>query len=332
MRKKFIDNLLRVEDLVLEENMSASELIDKLFTMSGFTARKLAIAARILRNMLSDGECYTLISFPAAIIATGIRGVIVDMIRRGFFDCIITTCGTVDHDLARSFMPYYHGWFEADDKLLHKLNIHRIGNIFVPMESYGLIIEKKTKAFLDELWSENIRNMSTRKLLWELGKRVIDKSPDREKSIIWWAWKKKIPIYVPGITDGAFGFQLFLFSQDHDLHIDVLQDEKELSEIIWSSKKLGGLIIGGGISKHHLIWWAQFGGGLEYAVYLTTAQEYDGSLSGARPREAISWGKISEKARKVVVEGDATITLTLLSAYLIDIVKKRENKQLLSSD
>ncbi len=325
MRDKFISELPKVQDLIIRQNMRLSELVDSLLFSGGFTARKLAIAAKILEKMLRDPDCLTMISFPAALMATGIRGVIVDLIRRGFFDCIITTCGTIDHDLARSFRCYYHGWFEAKDKLLHKLDIHRIGNIFVPIESYGIIIEEKTKPFLEELWRENLRRISTRRLIWELGKRVIDKSNKKEKSLIWWAWKKKIPVYVPGITDGAFGFQLFLFAQDHDFIVDVILDEKELSEIVWSSKKIGGLIIGGGISKHHLIWWAQFGGGLSYAVYLTTAPEHDGSLSGARPKEAISWGKISEKARRIVVEGDATITLTLIAGYLIDKIGERKN-------
>ncbi len=328
MKKELLDKLVRVSDLKIHENITVSSLVDSLLYCGGFTSRKLAIAARILQRMLTDEETITLISFPAAIMATGIRGVLVELVKRGFFDCIITTCGTIDHDLARCFRPYYHGWFEANDKRLHRLGIHRVGNIFIPVESYGLIIEDKTKELLNSLWSDNITRLSTRELIWELARRIVDKSENREDSLIWWAWKKKIPIYVPGITDGSFGFQLFMFSQDHDFVVDVLKDEKELSDIIWPSKRLGGLIIGGGISKHHLIWWAQFGGGLDYAVYLTTAPEYDGSLSGARPREAISWGKVSEKARKIVVEGDATITLPLLASYIIDNIRKRKNKEL----
>jgi len=50
-------------------------------------------------------------------------------------------------------------------------------------------------------------------------------------------------------------------------------------------------VIGGGISKHHVIL-GPVQRSLDYAVYLTTAQEYDGSLSGARTREAISWGRL----------------------------------------
>src|SRR5207244_3368028 len=116
---------------------------------------------------------------------------------------------------------------------------------------------------------------------------------------------------IPGITDGAVGYHLWQFSQDHDLKIDVLKDEKLLSDLVWSAKKIGALIVGGGISKHHVIWWSQFVKGLSNAVYITTGQEYDGSLSGARTREAISWGKINENANHVTIQEDATIALPI---------------------
>ena len=121
MREKFLSKLEKVSDLEIYENMKISDLVENLYSKSGFTARKLAIAARILLRMLRDNECLTLLSFPADIIATGIRGVIVEFIKRGFFDCIITTCGTIDHDIARTFRHYYHGWFEAKDRWLRKL-------------------------------------------------------------------------------------------------------------------------------------------------------------------------------------------------------------------
>ncbi|RLG75510.1 MAG: deoxyhypusine synthase, partial [Thermoprotei archaeon] len=80
-------------------------------------------------------------------------------------------------------------------------------------------------------------------------------------------------------------------------------------------------ILGGGISKHHTIWWNQFKGGLDYAVYVTTAVEWDGSLSGAKTREAISWGKIKTSARHVTVYGDVTVILPILASYLISSLK-----------
>lgn len=41
--------------------------------------------------------------------------------------------------------------------------------------------------------------------------------------------------------------------------------------------------------------------GADYAVYINTAQEFDGSDSGARPDEAVSWGKIRVDAQPVKV-------------------------------
>jgi len=96
-----------------------------------------------------------------------------------------------------------------------------------------------------------------------------------------------------------------------------MKDEQELSDIVFTAKKAGAIMIGGGISKHHVIWWNQFRGGLDYAIYLTTAEEWDGSLSGARIREAVSWGKVKETAPYITVEGDATITLPIIAGSVI---------------
>ena len=41
--------------------------------------------------------------------------------------------------------------------------------------------------------------------------------------------------------------------------------------------------------------------GADFAVYINTAQEFDGSDSGARPDEAVSWGKIKITAKPVKV-------------------------------
>jgi len=107
------------------------------------------------------------------------------------------------------------------------------------------------------------------------------------------------------------------------LELDLISDERKIIELVVSAERLGGLIIGGGISKHHTIWWAQLKEGLDYAIYITTAVEYDGSLSGAHPREAVSWGKIKPSAKNIVVYADATIALPLIVVgAMCQLVKK----------
>ena len=303
----------KVKDFEISKGASADIIIRQMLESGGFTAKNLALSVEILEAMLKEREILNFLSFPACIIATGTRGIVRGMVKRNWFHVLVTTCGTLDHDLARCYRDYFHGNFYMDDKELHRKGVSRIGNVLVPNASYGEIIEEKMTEFLKSIYAEGKRELATYELCWEIGKRL------NENSILYWCWKNGIPVIVPGITDGAVGYQLWMFSQDHkDLKINVLKDEQLLNDMIWQVKKSGALIIGGGISKHHVLWWNLFKKGLDYAVYITTAVEYDGSLSGARPREAISWGKIREKAKIVTIETDATIALPIMYAALLE--------------
>ncbi len=302
-----------VEDIQIRKNMTIEELIKAFHGSGGFSAKNIAIAVDIIKDMMGDKDSVNFLSFPACITATGTRGVIKELIKEGMFDVVITTCGTLDHDIARSIKDYYHGSFFMDDEELLEQGINRLGNVLVPNESYGTLLEAYMQPILEELYESGIRDISTRDLIWEFGKRM-----DNEDSILHWAYKNQIPIFVPGITDGAFGSQVWQFHQQHrDFKIDILKDEDLLADIVFTAEKSGALMIGGGISKHHTIWWNQYKDGLDRAVYITTAVEYDGSLSGARMREAISWGKVNKKGTYITVEGDATVILPLIVGALL---------------
>lgn len=307
-----------VKDFECTENLTVNELVEQMDNAWGFTAGKLATGVSVMESMVKAKDCVKFLSFTADIVATGTRGIIKELVKRKLVDVIITTCGTLDHDVARCWRDYYKGSFIMNDSRLHQEGVNRLGNVLVPNDSYGLIIEQKIQALLLSLYEEGRREFSTSELAREIGLRCCN-----ESSILYWAAKNSIPIFLPGITDGAVGYQLWFFSQDHhDFRINLLKDEGELNNIIFDAKKSGALIIGGGISKHHTIWWNQFKDGLDYVIYVSTADEWDGSLSGARPREAVSWGKINEKAKRVMIEGDATIILPVMACALFDRLNK----------
>ena len=306
-----------VRDIQLKKGMNSNDLIKEFYASGGFSAKKVALGVDILEKMTKEKNCIRFLSFPACICSTGTRGVIKELLKQKLFDVVITTAGTLDHDLARIWRDYYHGSFMANDKELHNEGINRLGNIFIPNECYGKILEEKMQPILEELYKTK-NKWSTKELVWEFGKHLENEKKGKD-SIIYWAWKNKIPMYIPGITDGAFGSQIWMYYQEHrDFTIDLLKDEQELSDIIFYAEKSGAFVIGGGISKHHTIWWNQFKGGLDHAVYITTAVEYDGSLSGAQTREAISWGKVKEKADNVTIEGDATVLMPLMVGALFE--------------
>lgn len=309
------EELLRepVEDAEVHKDISIAELMKVYDKIHGFMAGHLVRAVRILEKGLNDSNVRFL-SFTGNLIATGLRGIFAQAIREGLFNVIVTTCGALDHDIARGLKAkYYKGFFEVDDRFLREKEIHRLGNVYVPLESYGPIIERAVHSILDEVTRDR-SEWGLYELLWEIGARIEDKH-----SILRAAYERKIPIIVPGWSDGAFGTALFTYSQVHRFRIDYFKDMSKMAEIVFTNKGRSlALIVGGGISKHHVIWWSQFMDGLDYVVYVTTAVEYDGSLSGAHPREAISWGKVKPTGQHVVVYGDATIIIPLLLGSLLE--------------
>ncbi len=158
----------KVADIRLEECGNLWDLTEQMYASGGFTAKKIGEAVRILEKMVND-DAYVFLSFPADIISTGARGIIRDLVKRKLVSAIITTCGTLDHDLARSWKPYYHGDFLLDDASLRKRKINRLGNILIPDSSYGLILENKLMPFLKKMYDSGARKLATYELTDRLG-------------------------------------------------------------------------------------------------------------------------------------------------------------------
>ncbi|MCX8195730.1 MAG: deoxyhypusine synthase [Acidilobaceae archaeon] len=300
-----------MKDVRVGPNMKVCELVEAFGAMHGFTAASIYEAVNVLREGLKESDLRVL-SFTGNLVATGLRGVIAQLLREGRFNVVFTTTGAVDHDIARSMGGrYLKGRFEADDSKLRELDVYRLGNVFIPSDSYGELIE----AFVTRLVEKAIERKGrwgTYELLRLAGEMISD-----EDSFLRAARLAGAEVFVPGWPDGAFGTALFMERQKgKQIEVDYFADMLRLSGLFFTSKRAAGLIVGGGISKHHALWWSQFKGGLDYAVYITTAHEGDGSLSGARPREAVSWGKIGVGARVATVQGDATVILPMIAACI----------------
>ena len=301
-----------VKDIQINSNMPIGKIFEELSQSGGFESVNLSEGLGILTEMISDKQCLRFVSFVGAVVSTGLRGIIKDMIKNKWFDVAITTCGALDHDIARHFSHYNEGSFTMDDNELANQNIHRLGNVLVPMDSYGPLIEEKMQLFLEEEYQKGTREMSTAEICKMIGKHL------GEDSFLFWANKNDIDVVVPGIMDGAVGSQIWLFTQKHsDFRLNLTEDANLLSGLIFKAEKSGAFMIGGGISKHHTLWWNQYREGLDYAFYITTAQEFDGSLSGALVREAISWGKVTKEAKQATLHAEVTTTLPFIYAALI---------------
>ena len=301
-----------VKDIQINSDTSIEKIFEGISQSGGFEAINLSSGLNILTEMISDKSCLRFVSFVAALISTGTRGIIKDMIKNKWFDVVMTTCGALDHDIARHFSHYKEGSFSMDDEELADQNIHRLGNVLVPMDSYGPLIEEKVQAFLEEEYQNGTREMTTSDICRMIGKHL------GEDSFLYWAYKNDIKVVVPGIVDGAVGSQIWLFTQKHqDFKLNIIGDADLLSGLIFKAEKSGAFMIGGGISKHHTLWWNQYREGMDYAFYITTAQEFDGSLSGALVKEAISWGKVTQKAKQATLHAEVTTILPFIYAALV---------------
>ena len=147
-------------------------------------------------------------------------------------------------------------------------------------------------------------------LIARLGKEINDPS-----SIYYWAQKNNIPVFCPAITDGAIGEMTYFSNFKHpEFKIDVARDMKKINDFSYDAKKTGLILLGSGIAKHHILSTNMIRNGCNYAVYVNNAQEFDGSDAGAKPDEAMSWGKLMPDAQSVKVFGDATILFPLIVA------------------
>ena len=286
---------------------------DKLFQSletTGFQATQLAKAIDVINKMRKE-NCKIYLGYTSSMVTSGLREIFRYLVQHKFVDVIVTTAGGVEEDIIKCIKPFLLGSFSADGKELREKGINRTGNIFVPNSRYCAFEDffvPLLRKLVKRQESDGI--ISPSELIQLLGKEI-----NNEESICYWAYKNNIPVFCPALTDGSMGDMMYFFSYDHpSFKIDIVKDIRKLNDITIESKKTGLIILGTGLVKHHILNANMMRNGCDYAVYFNTSQEYDGSDAGARPDEAVSWGKILPKDNCVKVFGDATILFPLVVA------------------
>lgn len=159
-------------------------------------------------------------------------------------------------------------------------------------------------------------------IIHRLGKHIND-----ESSVCYWAYRNNIPLFCPALTDGSLGDMLYFHSYKRPgFVVDLVGDIRRMNDEARFARKTGCVILGGGMVKHHVMNANLMRNGTDFCVYVSTAQEFDGSDSGARPDEAKSWGKIRIDATPVKIYSDATLVFPLIVAQTFAEAKIEENK------
>lgn len=304
-----------IKDFIWKPGMNVDDFVNNIGKV-GFQSIELEKASQIVVKMKKEGAKIFL-TFTSNMATSGLRGFFAQLLRLKMVDVVVTTVGGIEEDIMKANGEnFLIGKFNPDDVELYEKGVNRVGNIFIPSESY-VKFEDLMKVILTKIY-EKKKRWCVSEMLSEIGFMLKDKN-----SILYQASKNKIPIYCPAITDGAFGFHLFLFQQNHpDFIVDVVGDFGNIILSISQDDKKGVIALGGGVSKHHAILASLINGGLDYAIYMTTARSSSGSMSGATTNEAKSWGKIKDDGDIAMVIGDVTITFPLMMIRALEILNK----------
>lgn len=318
--------------------MTVVELIDQQF--QAYNSARLYEAARLYtEEMLAPEKDVTIgLTMAGALTPAGLGGCVLTLMEYGFVDFIISTGANLYHDMHYALaMSLHRGDFRLDDTKLQEEGVIRI---------YDILFKDKvlldTDAFVREcLKSLPNRPISTSELHHHLGMQLLKAGVKPEYSMLAQAAAWNVPVYTSSPGDSSIGMNVARHALDGSLlTLDPLADVNETAAIVQHATRNGVLILGGGSPKNFYLQtqpqlWEVLGiqkGGHDYFIQITADAPHWGGLSGATPSEAVSWGKIKPDQLKstVVIYGDSTIALPLLTAYAVSKAKPRPRRELFS--
>ncbi|PIS27861.1 MAG: deoxyhypusine synthase [Candidatus Marinimicrobia bacterium CG08_land_8_20_14_0_20_45_22] len=300
------------------KSFDARPIIDSYRGMA-FQARNLAVAADILNRMLKDKDCNVILTLAGSLFSAGLKNVVVDMIEANMVDAIVSTGAIiVDQDFFEALgFKHYIGTPFVHDSELRDLAIDRIYDTYIDEDELRICDETIAKIAN----SLPPRPFSSREFIFEMGKYLEKNGVKTDKSVVFSAYQKEMPIFVPAFSDCSAGFGLIhhQWNKKGDmLTLDSARDFLELTKVKIATKETGILMIGGGVPKNFtqdvVVATEVLGEDKpmhKYAIQLTVADERDGGLSGSTLKEASSWGKVDTTYEQMVY-GEATITMPLL--------------------
>jgi len=309
--------LRQVKQMRIHAGMSVGELVREMREAGVLGAGRIGEAVEIAAEMFGNADYTVFLTLAGPLVPGGLRLIVRDLLEKGYVHVLVTTGANLVHDVIESLgRRHYRGTFQAEDKRLKAGKIGRIGDIYVEQEAFQHL-EKWLFNLLDSLPMEKKERIPIADLLVEIGSKLPD-----QNSILAIAAKKRVPVICPAFLDSIAGFQLWLYGQDGKMRIDPLSDVSKIVDKVYEAKKVGIIILGGGVPKHFALFANTFREGVDSAIQITMDRPEPGGLSGATLEEAISWGKLKPGGRAVTVICDATIAFPLIVAAALEKIEK----------
>jgi deoxyhypusine synthase len=327
----------------IERGIGAVDLLDNHFL--AYNAGRLREGARLYAEKMLKPDVTVGLSLSGALVPAGLGvSCVVPLIRAGFVDWIVSTGANLYHDVHFGLgMEMRAGSPFLDDTVLHEEGVVRIYDIVF---AYEVLLD--TDAFFRRILEEEEfqSEMSTAEFHFRIGRYVAEREKKLgvgEVSVLAAAYRHGVPVYTSSPGDSSIGMNVAamrLFGKG--TKIDVSADVNETAGIVYAAKRGKGksavLIIGGGSPKNFILQTEpqlQEVMGIEekghdYFLQVTDARPDTGGLSGATPSEAVSWGKVDPHRLPdaVVCYLDSTVAMPLLTAYVLERVKRRPLRRL----
>lgn len=261
-------------------------------------------------DLVQRTNCTIFLGHTSNMVSCGARETIKFLVKNKMVDAIVTTCGAIEEDFMKCMAPTYLGKYEYNGQMLRERGLNRIGNMVVPNDNYRLF-EDWLLEIMDEMLVEQKKdgvNWTPSKMINRMGSKI-----DNEDSVYHWAHKNQIPVFCPAISDGGIGDTMFYHAfKNPGLKVDLIEDIQRMDLLALFAVNTGAIILGGATPKHHILNANCMRNGVNFGVFVNTGQEFEGSDSGAKPEEAISWAKIRPEAKAVKVYGEASFIFPLL--------------------
>jgi deoxyhypusine synthase len=339
------DGLEPIEALDVGQVTGFADMLRKM-SSTAFGGRELGEAFEVLSAMAADPDCTIIVTISGAMTVAKMGRVLCEMIDNGLAHIIVSTGAIMAHGLSEAVGGvHYKTNPNVTDKQLYEWGYNRVYDT-VEMEANLCRAWDLVKEVLDEM--DRSEPSCSWRINQAIGKKLLETG--QMPSILGYACKRDVPVYVPALTDSELGLDLakhalqrnFVPGKESDLEkffdpvpaYNPFLDLHNYAMRILKAKRLGIFTIGGGVPRN---WAQQVGPFIEtinmrmgakfavprfrYAVRICPESVHWGGLSGCTYSEGVSWGKFLSRedgGRFAEVHCDATIAWPILIRAVLE--------------
>lgn len=309
-------------------------------------------AALWLKNHLANGG-KLVVTLAGALSSFQIGVTLAELIRKDKVHLVSATGANHEESYYRyvahshyAYIPRYTELTPEQEAELRDAGFRRITDTFLPEDESVRIMEPP----LVKMWQAAEKNNESyfpheyfRRLFEQ---KLISPDPKANPADCWTyaAYKKNIPIVVPGFEDSTMGniFSSYTYAGPHKKPGDIIIDAKVMKSGLEYFHLLYDWYMA--TAKEHPIAFLQLGGGIaaDFPICVAPSLKHDlklhhkvrdwagfieigsspmsyGSYSGAGGKEKITWDKLSTKSYYQIIQSDVTVAFPWIAAVLLGL-------------